>query len=370
MSRARAEFVRAARCLEGSTVALAYAHSFDPDVLHAYYLRQRTETLSGYADVIDLLGAYPVFFNIDQFVELCTRPEQLAKIDFVLNVPGGSLNLDLLTLVGTLAGKVAKPVFPATATTISLGQNKEVARRLAHDIGWSVPQSFSFGEARHNVGALIVKPKSAGDSYGIRVLGQGERVEPHLSRTHMLEEFIRGYDLTTYVIFSPLTKRYEVLSSSITIPPKPDDKEWFWDIDSKFRSSGRGASRFEPLRVRREHCHTTDRFDELCCRTCEVFGVVTIARIDFRIYETADISSTIDIKDCAFLEINVLPSITTSGSWDAHISRHLEESGLSKHDVHELAPALPPMQAAMLFVLLSWFIQRGDVSATGVDQLK
>lgn len=337
MDSARGDFARAARLLDGRTVALVYAHSFDSKILNSYYLRQRTETLSGYADVLDLLGAYPVFFNLDQFVELCTRPDQLTKIDYILNIPGGSLNLDLITLASTLATKAGKPIFPATATTISLGQNKPVARCLAREVGWRVPELVPFDKAATYGRNLMLKLKSAGDSYGVRVIDPGAVATLPASEMYMLEEFIRGYDLTTYVVSSVITKRYEVLSSSITIPPDPNNAEWYWDDDSKLRSGGRGAKRFEPLSITREHRNTTSAFDELCRKTCELFGVFSIARIDFRTPDCRHISSAIDVSDCRFLEINVLPSITTSGSWNEHIGRHLEENAFTKADVHRRA---------------------------------
>ncbi len=369
MDAVRSALANAASLLSGRTVALVYAHSFDEQVLSSYYLRQRTEVLSGYADVIDLLGAYPVFYNIDQFVEACSRPEQLKKIDYIVNVPGGSLNLDLITVVSTLAGKSGKPIFPASATSIGIGQNKPVARRLARDLGWLVPKAVSFGEAAKHNATMILKPKYAGDSYGIRIIAPFSRPDER-EDFYMLEEFVRGYDLTTYIIYSIITKRHEVLSSSITIPSNPNDINWYWDNASKFKSSGRGHQRFEPLAMTRERCRTSSAFDQLCCQTCEVFGVYSLARIDFRLQKEAGAPVHADISECRFLEINVLPSITPSGSWDQHIARHIEGHGLSKDDVHPLMSSLPPMQAAMLYLLLSWIVQRGSGSATGVDQLK
>src|ERR1700721_2373095 len=149
------QFSSAAERFRGSTAALIYAHSFDAEILNAYYLRQRTEILSGYADVVDLLGGYPVFYNIDQFIALCSHADQLRHIDYVINVPGGSLELDLITIVATVAGALRKPVFPATGTAISLGQNKPIARRLARDLGWSVPRSVSFAEVGDFQGGII-----------------------------------------------------------------------------------------------------------------------------------------------------------------------------------------------------------------------
>jgi hypothetical protein len=367
----RQAFSDAANRLKNRTIALVYAHSFDQELLSAYYLRQRTEVLSGYADVIDLLGANPVFYNIDQFVELCTRSNQMKAIDYIINVPGGSLDIDLTTLVSNLARKIKRPIFPASPGSIFLGQNKPIARRIAHDLGWPVPASISVDQARTFRGAIIRKPKYGGDSYGVGKVGYDDILKFADNDKYMLEEFIEGYDLTTYVIRSAVTKRHEVLASSLTIPPEESDRNWFWDHDTKDRSSGRGTQRFVQISVRREPRRTSSPFDQLCRETCEVFGVFSVARIDFRLTDRQfDDCSEIDVGQCRFLEINVLPTISTSGSWQHHIKRHLENYRLAEADIHAFMPMLPPMQAAMLYIFLSWIVQRADGSATGVDQLK
>jgi hypothetical protein len=370
MSALKREYAAAVERIRGGSVALVYAHSFDNETLQAFYLRQRTELLSGYADVVDLLGANPVFYNIDQFVELCARPHQLAKIDYIINVPGGSLELDLITMVSNLAAKMRKPIFPATTTCVSLGQNKPIARRLARELGWLIPDSVSFGDASAFDRPLILKPKSAGDSYGVRIIDRSQLSDVLDKRNYMLEEFVEGYDFTVYLMLSAITRQYEVLGGSLTIPTDPHNRLWYSDNATKFAVSGRGSQRYDRLVIKREPRATTRALQGLCRQTCDVFGVSTVARMDFRLPEFPSRFHDIDIHDCRFLEFNALPSITTSGSWQHFIRQHLATHGVSEEDVHPLMSQIPAMQAAMLYIFLSWIVQREDASATGVDQLK
>ncbi len=356
--------------VRGANVAIVYAHSFDSNLLAKHYLKQRTETLAGYADVIDLLGGYPVFFNIEQFLDLSINPEKYKKIDFAINVPGGSLELSNLLLPAVLAAKMGKAIFPSSAPTIAIGQNKPIASKVAKGLGWVVPKEFnSFAEADAK-GSYIIKPRCAGDSYGVRRLSVGSTSFEEVQEGEFVQEFIQGYDLTSYLIMSPINNQYKVIRSSITIPREQENRDWFWDVQAKFASSGRGIERFTDSEMKRVAASTAECFNGACARLAMSLGVTTLARIDARLSEIPKPDCPIRLKDVHFLEINVLPSITPSGSWAEHLVTYLNQSGVQPKEIHELFDMLPAMQSAMLFFLLCWITYYTDAPTTGVDQLK
>jgi hypothetical protein len=365
----RALFRDAAARFDHATVAIVYAHSFDRALLARHYLKQRTETLSGYADVVDLLGAQPVFFNLDQFLETAANPSRYQSIDFVINVPGGALTLDDLLLPPAVAAKIAKPIFPASAQSVAIGQNKPIATRVAVTLGWPAPQITEATDARPE-GEYIVKPRSAGDSFGLARLDGTELRQKNIAQEYFAQEFVRGYDLTTYVMTDPLTGRHLMLESSMTIPHEQSNTGWYWNFERKNAASGRGLDRFQESDHKREPRKTSSAFDAACAALCKHLNVTTLARIDTRLSRYFGPDEIVDLDSALFLEINVLPSITPSGSWHAHINSYLEARDLAKTDVHAIYEKLPPMQAAMLFLLLSWAAQMPVRPVTGVDQLK
>ena len=357
MDTVRESFHKAASRLQGATVAIVYAHSFDPNLLAKHYLRQRTETLTGYADIIDLLGGYPVFFNIEQFLELSADPDKYEKVDLVINVPGGSLDISNLILPAAIASKMGKPIFPASGSTIAIGQNKPIASSLARQTGWQTPREFDRAINLDPNAQYITKPKCAGDSYGVRLIKNAENPLNEISDGEFLQEFIEGYDFTTYLIFDHFKNSVRAIHSSLTLPPETDDTKWFWSLEEKNASSGRGKDRFRATKHKRVARRTTDRFEKACTELAVLLGVNTLARIDTRLKNLPDQSKAVDLSDAYFLEINVLPSITPSGSWSAHLIDDLSDHAIEAHDVHELFPSLPPMQSAMLFFILSWVSQ-------------
>ena len=363
--RASADQVR------GANVAIIYAHSFDSNFLVKHYLKQRTETLSGYADVVDLLGGYPVFFNIEQFLDLSTHPEKYKKIDFVINVPGGCLELSNLLLPAALAAKMDKAIFPASAPTIAIGQNKPIANMVAKELGWVVPKEFNrYADTNNTGGNYIVKPRCAGDSYGVRRLSAGSTSFEEVQADEFVQEFIQGYDLTSYLIMSPIDNQYKVIQSSITLPKEQENIDWFWDVKAKFASSGRGIDRFAESEVKRIPISTAECFNEACSRLAASLGVTTLARIDARLPKIPKPACPVRLKHSYFLEINVLPSITPSGSWTEHLTTYLKQNGVQPKEIHELFGVLPAMQSAMLFFLLCWITCYAEAPTTGVDQLK
>ena len=98
-----------------------------------------------------------------------------------------------------------------------------------------------------------------------------------------VQDFVRGYDLTTYVMTDPMEGGYVVLDSSLVIPDDPSDTEWHWSPERKNTASGRGVGRFNESDHCRERRATSVAFDRACVDLCEHLKVTTLARIDSRL---------------------------------------------------------------------------------------
>lgn len=296
--------------IRGKTIAIVYIFEGDTAPGYAHYDVWKSDVIACWLNAIQELRCMPFILDARTFVNKAMN-NSLPTIDFVVNLNNGTTELSTLGLVPSVCSFLSIPCIPCSAASIIIGENKHLSNLLAKALQINFPKYLDAEEENG-----ISKPYSLGSSIGIT---RGKSEAP--LDTTIYQEFIPGVDMTTPVMYNPMTNRLEVLPSVMYIPDT-GDPDWYFGEKEKATHSGYSRCIVS--------VNQDVRNDFL--RLAKAISTNTFCRIDCRVKcnsaQEIDmlIKSTIVPEQVYFIEINPMPTIKNNNNFNNSIN------GIVEHD--------------------------------------
>lgn len=284
------------RHLQGKTIAVVYIYENENAAGFGHYHVWKSDVISGWLKAIQAIHCQPYILDVRTFVEKAVN-RSLPSIDYVLNLNCGSENLSAMGLVPSVCSFLDIPCIPCSTGSIIAGEDKYIANLIALARGMNTPKEVNADDP-----SGIYRPLNCGSSVGVR-----RGVCNGRYREGTYQEFITGYDLTTPLIYSPVSEEM-LLMPGVLILPKSEDPEWFYGEVENKTESGFYKQIAPPFSI---------ELQQLYRDIVRAFAIKTYCRIDARIKcdNKKQLKEMLDEplapKNVYFLEVNPMPSIRT-----------------------------------------------------------
>ena len=278
--------------VQGKTIAVVYIFEGEDSEGFEHYDIWKSDVISEWLGAIQENHCRPLIMDVRTFVQKAMN-NTLPYLDFVLNLNAGNKILSTLGLVPSVCSFLNIPCIPCNTVAMIAGEHKGIANYIADAAKLNLPKSPPAN------GEAIFRPLNFGSSRGV-VKGMRHNTK----QSGILQEFIRGYDITTPILYNPIADELQVLPSVMYYP---DDKniEWFFNEEVKEK---RGGYQKRIVQIDRE---TELRYIELAKK----IGVNCYCRIDARVrceskkeWEAICIDPIPSAK-IFFIEINPMPTL-------------------------------------------------------------
>src|ERR1700734_539028 len=292
-----------ANYLEAKRIGIVYSDRFSGELAETWYHRWKTNVIAFFSQAVQGVKARPVFFNVDQFISFCSAYDN-PNLAFVVNLNAGNRFLDNWAVVPALCQWRGIPVFPSTAMTVMLGENKVLSKIVAHQLGWRIPRSIH--DTPEVIDRFIMKPATFGSSVGMQEIDR--RVAGSISVADtVIEEFIPGFDLTLVLLYSSVERDLVCMGAQATVPIIAHPETWTLNAFGK-RHPGVRTPVEELL------CPVEDELASKSVSLGKLYGSRALTRIDARVSRKPEKKVPIHFGDCTFLEINPMPTVGPTNS--------------------------------------------------------
>ena len=277
--------------IAGKTIAIVYIFEGETAQGSRHYDVWRTDVITAWLKAVQELRCLPLILDVRTFANKALNGT-LPRIDYVINLNNGNLDISTLSLVPSVCAFLAIPCIPCDSATLLTGESKMISNLIAASCNIVTPKDLP---STSNAG--INRPNSMGSSIGVV---RGERI----SETDLYQEFIQGFDMTTPILYHPILRRLEVL------PPimyYPDNNDLQWYLGEKEKAT---HASYKKLAVAFD-----DETREHYLKLAKKCGITTFCRIDSRVFcssqeELHTLSQTIiPFERVRFIEINPMPTI-------------------------------------------------------------
>lgn len=299
--------------LKGKTIGVVYIFENESAAGFEHYHIWKSDIISCWLKAIQEINCIPYIMDVRTFVQKAIN-ETLPSLDFVLNLNCGSCQLSPMSLVPATCAFIGIPCIPCDAVSIVVGENKKTSNLLAYACKLKVPTTFLKSQENS-----IYRPLNYGSSYGVRT---GYYTPP--DSNGFFQEFIKGYDLTTPIVYSPLKEDFDFLPSILYLPDD-NDSNWYFGEKEKIKLQGYTEKIIDQL-----SSDLRQKYIDVCNTT----GISTYCRIDARICATNIetlkniLNKGIDINDIYFIEINPMPTIRDNNAFGNGFKNILNDSSL------------------------------------------
>lgn len=325
--RDRSELEAAARLLSGKTAAVVYGFSPERTARRVWYDQWRSNVIFAYGDALEGLAVEPLFVDVASFCRRALAGE-LAGLTCAFNLNAGITPISHWAMVPAVAEWCGIPPLPASAEVLIVGERKDTAALIARQAGFEVPTCYAAEEiAGLPAGSqLIVKPRDMGGSVGLFRTTSADfaslRLDPNTPM--VIQEFIRGQDVTIPVVFQPTTGRHRAPAGVVYHAAAGDPRDWVHDRDTKTTDIG---FRKEVIAIPRD-------IEEQVVRYAKLAELGPYARVDLRVRSFEDGQEGAPSWDAVFLEVNPLPTLCRGVNFHDAI-----ESEIFRAAFHEEADA-------------------------------
>lgn len=284
--------------IKGKTIAIVYIFEGDTSYGFEHFYIWKSNIISKWMNAVQELYCLPLIIDVRTFVDKAMN-NTLPHIDYVLNLNSGTYNLSTMALVPAVCSSIDVPCIPCNAVSIVTGENKQLSNLISNSIGLHVPKSL---DKTDNTG--IFRPMSLGNSLGVI---KGNSFKNNIG---IYQEFIKGYEITTPLVYNALERKMELLPTIIFIPEN-NDLNWFYGEKDKKKQQG---YKFQTIKV-------DSLLGEKYIELSQVLSLQTFCRIDARIRcnNLNDLDYILEhgasFKDTYFIEINVMPTIRDNNSF-------------------------------------------------------
>ncbi len=297
--------------LFGKTIAIIYIFEGEDALGYEHYETWKTDVISSWMFAVEELHCLPLIMDVRTFVQKAMN-KSLPYIDYVINLNNGTKIISTLGLVPSVCSFLNIPCIPCNTTTIVCGEHKKLSNIIAESIGLNIPKTLP-----PYINTGISRPIGLGSSLGIK---KGFNTSMR-NNEFIYQEFIKGFDITTPILFNPITTTLEVLPAILYVPNNLDIN-WFLGEDEKRLHQGY-IKHIIPL---------SQNIKEKYLSLAIEMGISSYCRIDARLYcESKEelpnlINNPIPLDKLYFLEINPMPTIKNN------INFHTSMDKLNKED--------------------------------------
>lgn len=282
---------------KGKTIGIIYIFKGECASGYDHYECWEGDVISSWLHAVEELGCLPLLLDARTFCDK-TMNDTLPHLDYVINLNNGTVDISTLGLITSVCAFQSIPCIPCNTSTIITGENKKISNMLAKMIGLRVPADLS---CTHGGG--IIRPVALGSSIGVRRIEETNS-EFHIKEDELYQEFIRGYDFTTPIMYDPITMGLSVLPA-VLYAPDNQSPEWFLGETQKKDHCG-----YKKISIK-----ISDELSKLYLHLAKTIGVVDYCRIDARL-NCESVNDTIlyerngvPVPRAYFMEINPMPTI-------------------------------------------------------------
>lgn len=301
--------------LYGKTVAIVYIFEGDDAPGYVHYESWKSNVISSWMYAVEELHCIPLIIDIRTFVEKAMN-HTLPHIDYVINLNNGTVNLSTLGVVPSICSFFQIPCIPCDTVSVVTGEHKRLSNMIASQVGIQVPRNLSSADSNG-----ITRHIGLGSSFGI-VRGINKNT---FTDNYMYQEFIQGFDMTTPILYNPLTESLEILPSFVYIPEN-NNVEWF--LDKKEKSTYK--------KYKKEIVKLDNSVKEVFLNFAKILGIKCYCRIDTRLtcesYSQLReiLNKNIMLSQIYFLEINPMPTIRDNINFHVSIDSMANDSYMYK----------------------------------------
>ena len=282
----------------GKTIAIVYIFEGDEELGLKHFFIWKSDIITKWMNAVQELSCHPLIIDVRTFVDKAVN-KTLPNIDYVINLNSGTYDLSTMALVPSVCSMIGVPCIPCDANAITAGENKHLSNLIAFSLGLNVPRDKCLSSKDG-----IFRPINLGNSIGV------QKGAPSNSMEGIYQEFISGVEITTPLIFNPLTKRMDTYPS-VAFLPIDYDINWFYDETAKSKQKGYF---FKEISL-------SAKLEEKLISLTDSLSIKTYCRIDSRIKceskkEMEELTNKeIPLSDAYFIEINVMPTIRDNNSF-------------------------------------------------------
>lgn len=278
--------------LTGSVIAIVYTFTGGVST-SKYYDAWQADVLSDWIRGVYDIQCIPLVMDFETFAFKAFN-NTLPKIDYVINLNNGSLNLSSLGLLPSLCSYLDIPCIPNASETLIIGENKFVSNVLAQNSGIKIPKYID-----NDIEQAIIRPIGYGSSKGIHKGNVKDNIRD------LCQQFIPGFDMTISFMYNPIKEKLCFVSALMYLP---NDIDINWFLGEKEKKERNSYSKL-PVKINKEYSQKLEKFINYN------FAINSLCRIDTRvkcqnneelIYFT---EHEIESNRIFFLEINPLPTI-------------------------------------------------------------
>lgn len=280
--------------LFGKTIAIIYIFEGEDAPGYEHYETWKTDVISAWMYAVEEIHCLPLVMDIRTFIQKA-MDKTLPYIDYVINLNNGTNVISTLGLVPSICSFLNIPCIPCNTTSTVCGEHKKISNIIAKSVGFNLPKTL---ENTDPTG--IIRPIGLGSSLGVK---RGFNISMR-NQEYIYQEFIKGMDTTTPILYNPMTFQLEILPTIMYMPNK-FNVNWFLGEREKFFHQG----------YKKQAVRLTKEAEKVYIAMAKEMGITTYCRIDARLHcESEDellqmLNNPISLDRLFFLEINPMPTI-------------------------------------------------------------
>ena len=187
--------------LYGKTIGIVYTFEGENAAGYEHYEIWKSDVISSWMRAVEELQGLPLIIDARTFIQKAMN-YTLPHLDYVINLNNGNKNISTLGLIPSVCAFLNIPCIPCNTITTVIGEQKHLSNILVKESGMNVPKSLSMEDE-----SGINRPIGLGSSLGVN-RGISNNT---LKQDYIYQEFIEGFDITTPILYNPLSEKLEVL---------------------------------------------------------------------------------------------------------------------------------------------------------------
>ncbi len=278
--------------IQGKTVAIVYIFENETAEGYNHYDIWKSDVISEWLLAIQENNCRPLILDARTFMEKIIN-KSLPHVDAVINLNNGNSELSTLALIPSVCSFANIPCIPCNTVSIIAGENKLFSNLIAKSLGLNVPRDFN------NNDDGIFRTINYGSSRGTYKTNKLQ-IEEH----GFQQEFIKGYDITTPLLYNPIINDLEVLP---TVMYYPEDKDVNWFFNEIVKEARTG--------YKKKILHVDETTKNYYIKLAKTLEIDTFCRIDARIscddYNEWEnfFEGPVNFSKIKFIEINPMPTL-------------------------------------------------------------
>lgn len=280
--------------LYGKTIGIVYTFEGESAAGYEHYEIWKSDVISSWMRAVEELQGLPLIIDARTFIQKAMN-YTLPHLDYVINLNNGNKNISTLGLIPSVCAFLNIPCIPSNTIATVIGEQKHLSNIIVKELGINVPKSLSMNDT-----SGITRPIGLGSSLGV----DRGITNNTFKQNYIYQEFIEGFDITTPILYNPLSETLEVLPAILYLP---DTLDINWYLGEKEKALHKGYEK----KVVTLAEYAKEKYLELA----KTFGISCYCRIDARISCTSSIdvqellNNPIALDNIYFLEINPMPTI-------------------------------------------------------------